>query len=756
MNHRSCQRVSAIVVSALLLPTPALSIANAPTQPLNPADSAYAELATKAAASVDQSRVDIDALLMALDYDDSKIVDYVTSTIRFEQYPGLLRGARGTLLGGAGNALDQAVLLATLLNDAGVDARIVRGELTDSDAALLVRHMRSSARRSRGDADNHQRLSAWFDRTDHPEVTEDIEPQSADGEARRLIQEMSKRIHGQTKRKLELPNRGEIITEARDYYWVEQRTGAAADWQAVHPAFPSGVTPTARPSAYLADSVPDELQHKLRIRVFLERAEGQALSVEQITPDWTRPVANLSGRSVSVVNMPLDLNLSNAADVSTQIAEKLTRVKLFATQINGETLPGSQGFDTDGTLFDPEVLSMDSAGMAPVFRTIGSKTDSAAAALSGLGSKVQRTKMRHLTAQWIEYTLIAPGGAETSYQRFLIDRIGPSQRATGKLSPDQPPPLEPIRLIASEHVLAAGGQLPADLLLQDFVESMQSRHRLARALAADGTVSAQRLQQLIGDANPTRFRLLSLIRRFDVQSSALATYRSAPTLLAMHSSFPSGSRFKVSTDIMHNPRRTHQTGSKQSTQRTLLQQGVWETYAERYALAHLRHGLGHLGTPFGATPTTAFDSGTNTRLRVMKPEARFQRNSAWTPGIQTRMHHDLAQNIVLTASPAARGGGSVEPAWWRVDPRTGATIGVMADGRGATVAEWIVIATIGALVLAALHKITGFGHCLMVKFDESYQCLVRLNEENSEGETGFFSCIGDYMTGDLVLDPQCK
>ena len=38
-----------------------------------------------------------------------------------------------------GNALDQAVLLATLLRDAGLDARIQRGRLSEADATTQLR-----------------------------------------------------------------------------------------------------------------------------------------------------------------------------------------------------------------------------------------------------------------------------------------------------------------------------------------------------------------------------------------------------------------------------------------------------------------------------------------------------------------------------------------------------------------------------------------------------------------------------------------
>ena len=88
---------------------------------------------------IDRSRFDLEALLDREEFDEQKIIAFVRDEISFEQYPGLLRGAQGTLISGAGNALDQALLLATLLRDVGLDARIVRGRIdAEQDFTMCV------------------------------------------------------------------------------------------------------------------------------------------------------------------------------------------------------------------------------------------------------------------------------------------------------------------------------------------------------------------------------------------------------------------------------------------------------------------------------------------------------------------------------------------------------------------------------------------------------------------------------------------
>ena len=79
--------------------------------------------------NIDRSQFDLEALLEKLEYDDEAIIRFVDEQIAYQPYQGLLRGALGTLMSRAGNSLDQSVLLATLLRDAGFDARITQGRL---------------------------------------------------------------------------------------------------------------------------------------------------------------------------------------------------------------------------------------------------------------------------------------------------------------------------------------------------------------------------------------------------------------------------------------------------------------------------------------------------------------------------------------------------------------------------------------------------------------------------------------------------
>jgi hypothetical protein len=61
------------------------------------------------------------------------------SRLPYEPYVGVLRGARGTLVAAAGNALDKSLLLATMLRAQGHQVRFVTGSLNAERSAALLR-----------------------------------------------------------------------------------------------------------------------------------------------------------------------------------------------------------------------------------------------------------------------------------------------------------------------------------------------------------------------------------------------------------------------------------------------------------------------------------------------------------------------------------------------------------------------------------------------------------------------------------------
>ena len=81
---------------------------------------------------------DVAARAAALGRDAGKIFEFMRDQVALEPYVGVLRGARGTLAAGAGNALDRALLAQALLHAIGVESRLMSGTLSADQADTLI------------------------------------------------------------------------------------------------------------------------------------------------------------------------------------------------------------------------------------------------------------------------------------------------------------------------------------------------------------------------------------------------------------------------------------------------------------------------------------------------------------------------------------------------------------------------------------------------------------------------------------------
>lgn len=74
----------------------------------------------------------------SLGSDPQKTFEFLRDQIGVEPYNGVLRGARGTLMAGAGNALDRSLLARDLLEAQGQTTRLVSGQLPEEQAHKLL------------------------------------------------------------------------------------------------------------------------------------------------------------------------------------------------------------------------------------------------------------------------------------------------------------------------------------------------------------------------------------------------------------------------------------------------------------------------------------------------------------------------------------------------------------------------------------------------------------------------------------------
>jgi transglutaminase-like putative cysteine protease len=85
-----------------------------------------------------------------LGYDPNAIYNFLHTQVGYNAYLGSVRGARGTLWTGSGNALDVASLGVALMRASGIPAQYVSGTLSPSQSQSLILTMFPSASQTNG------------------------------------------------------------------------------------------------------------------------------------------------------------------------------------------------------------------------------------------------------------------------------------------------------------------------------------------------------------------------------------------------------------------------------------------------------------------------------------------------------------------------------------------------------------------------------------------------------------------------------
>jgi len=660
---------------------------------------------------VDRSQFDPEALMDRLDWEADEIVRFVRREIGYEQYPGLLRGPRGTLRSRAGNALDQSVLLAKLLKDAGYEARIQRTRLTAEQATRLLRQMRP--RPPYPPAGDPEAFASALQYLETDSVEQSM-PETENGWQQppesRIDDALGSLLATLSAAGVALgdpQSEAQLTEEARDYFWVELRGAAAADWSALHPVFADANEAFIDLSVdqTFTDSIPSELHHRLRFQAFIEQKVDQELKVHPIMDAWERPVANLAGHTVSFAVVPSQANESMLKQGWEAV---LDASSLFVPFLNGEPAPGARAFDRNGIPFALESTEMDTFGATPLFQEIGGKFGDASGLLSGSGDPdAVADGYLALTAQWVQYTVIAPDGTENGYRRTILDRLGPDARARGDLAAlDTVAPYREL-LAAQGFRVATGHQSPA-LLWDEMLAEM--RRETEHALKNDSQATS--IAGILALHSNEPF-LMGMFDRLGVREEHLL-YRSGPLVLSTQSGYTGDDKAYVYGDIVHSPWRAFDLGSNgpRPAPEAVMRQGIWETATEDYLLALL-------GAERPAAADAAQASVTPGDRLVLKPgTGTIGPASRLSPNDRRLVRQALDDGFVAVVDrPQADSSLNPDMMWWRVNPRTGQTLGIGAGGRGPiTVEKSIVSALVAGAVMA------GVASCAYEACDQWHKC----------------------------------
>lgn len=672
----------------------------------------FMEVVEELRAHIDRSQFDLEALLERLDYDADSIRRFVTEQIYFEQYPGVLRGAQGTLMSRAGNSLDQAILLATLLKDSGFEVRIARGRLTPDQAKLLISQMSGANRERAHPLDQENLKGALLRLADRYELTtEERErlqeafegPEVEDGLESITDWELYREARSEADRLIAIlaeagvplqpePAASSLVEEAQEYFWVQWRRGPAMPWEEVHPAWreqtlaPNGTAVLT----FYGDTIPAELQHRFRLEVTIEQAFGGEIRTHHLMEPWERPVANLIGETITYMNLPDKLMSREGYDDPSASIHQST---YFLPLLNGNLPEGAMTFDVDGNVISPDALQ---GGYAGVFRQLFGKTEKAATALDALGkgpSKGEEKDLVYLAAHKVDYVFLQPGGAEIRTQRIVIDENSNLKGRRAALKNPDPAMRRAInrRLTEETSFALAVGEYPPAFILDRFLERLlKGRGVIELAIDEAFFPNEPRDLQKAKGARLHWGEHFDLFSKFDSGvefDSATLTYRADSSLIAYRREMTIGDDVRGVVDVVRNVRRAFRVNGTEvlTDKEAAIRSGVWETWAETTAV---RDGP-ILASAAGLVRRSEKDK---LSLHVISPDNAYLVGRLGLPAearIALRRDIDDGYHVVVPSRPVH--GSKDWGAWYRIRVATGETLGMVGGGLGATATEYVIL-----------------------------------------------------------------
>ncbi|MGK2924144.1 MAG: hypothetical protein ACSLE2_00840 [Lysobacterales bacterium] len=602
--------------------------------------------AQKALQTYPSDRLDPKLILETQEFDADLIIKWVREQTRWVPYQGVLRGARGVMLDRTGNTLDRSLLLHTLLLAAGFDARLVRSQLSTADV---------------------QRLRGTMLLEKIPPLdTENLPTKRGKAVARKATKQAA-----DLGTLLALSKTEETAVDLagmRDHWWVEFKDGQ--EWQTADIHLPSdGSVPQPKASSYFqADDLPDELFHKVTIRVVVEQFDKGQLR-EAIPLEHSFRAANGTSQHLELFYVPYgfenpDENASDEDRIATIAQTAQDWLPVLRTR---DDQISQSGFSQYGQL-----------ERNPAKPAVQRKFDSSASALQNLGHSAPANDSI-LSAMRIEYQLDVPGQEPFIVKREIFDLIGPDGRINESLGTfsltDKSRLSRGLALFTQTRILAISSDLPLDALEHAELDLWARHgHQIAALVRLMHDPSVEEpLERLASQTLPLLDLMQLLNARKEFFRFRKNSYLGTPNIVTTHDYLTSDDQLDsvVAVDIVFNQIGVVASGGDDA--RIRLEQGVLDTLLESNLTSgsSRSHNTAVLFESRGTTPWKLQEQGSP--LSKQRPEAWARMRAAMESGYA----------VVAPDSYDA----DTEPAWWEIDADSGMTLGIGKNGWGVVATE---------------------------------------------------------------------
>jgi hypothetical protein len=662
--------------------TTGAGIAAAQDSSATPSAPATANLRLPGGKSIDDTAFD-------LELDPETIFRFVADDVRYEPYAGVLRGAKGTLWGLAGNSADKAILLSELLKASLFDVRFAVGQLDDTTASRLLAAAAIDTETvpqaaDAGEIDTSALTPEQLQALDQiPQTRQELLTKAKE----HLAEGVDTIDSALQDAGVTLPSIAAVLPdlERSQHIWVQYASGT--EWIDLDPALPdakSGETLTT--AEQTLEELPPELFHTVKIRVIAEAvSSGGPVRSDLLTYQATSQ--DLVGVHLTVMHAKPDALASIGVTISAAFGGALQWIPYL---IVGETPV---------------------RGKAMAFKTGGgtgsddSSLDGAAGALGGDGASDGEGDT---LAAWLAVDVNTPEGQTRRAERVIFDRVDPSDRAAGSFDPTTLPPIELtpagedfgdvyLPLLTTTTLAVVGHQVPGSYFDQDFTIT-DPRADLANVAFAQHFVrSALEIEQTS-----------EIGHRFFPNEANVTGLTLSPVQIAASEN----GRLNAIIDIFHQAYGATPIDGTTATAHPAIISGVLSHLAERAVFGEL---VSVYPTPEGRVflsvgrvfeeakkagiPLTTLQPGTTPANIDVSPRAVNLITEALDAGY-----------IVIVPERGVPLDGTPYTGWWQIDPRTGETFDRTETGGSQDLAEESIL--LGEL-LEGIHKIASMTMCVI-------------------------------------------
>lgn len=655
------------------------------------------------AKEIPRDTFDPQAIVDKVGKDPIALFEWVRDNTYFVPYRGILRGPIGVLMDRRGNSLDRAALLHRLFAISGHDARLVKGFLDERQPQEVWRRWNRIslpppfASEQTRDAKLRNAISRYGQTLGLQTARLEAFSDGLVFSHQLRLESIAQRVSEQSEALLPLfesvsfgaeSESASDLAPPQDHWWIEYID--SEKWIALDPTFQNAQAGRSIGVGHFKfrnlDDLPKSNWHRLTIRVVIERwSKGQF--AEETVLERTLTAAKLFGKSICLRHLPVNLRPRFGRLTG------VTSIKQFKHQLleNSEWLPvltvGSMKF------WDHSFSNTGAVNPSPGTDFPSQMSDSLRQNWSLFGpAQAVDEQPSFLTAERIEYEVASPGQGARTETRQVFD-ISKRQTLGEQTALETALTLDArvdraLALLGEYHIAVQTCDLSTSFLAQWIVRGLLSSTQAARddksVMGTELPPKDNGLEAVFADL-PSPAYSLALVRTA-WNDRANPVFIRSPNVICFKNRlrFAKNGELLLSAalDIVRNDVAVA-SGSPREQFRLALRQGVFDTNAEALLLSNRRTDI------LNAAEIFAKDQASDGKWRIIKDQKNVDAIGSLSSVSNLGLKAELDRGFFLLArEPTLSAQGDSHAIWWRVNPQTGVTLGIVDSAGGQAGTEY--------------------------------------------------------------------